>query len=87
MHSTSDMPERLVALVREWEAMPSDERQGPKGQAVLEMIYTAGRTAAFFGGYDAMKALHDAAEELVGNDNSVGYRLNSMWDGIGGWWA
>ncbi|MEW5891250.1 MAG: hypothetical protein AB1768_19955 [Pseudomonadota bacterium] len=81
------MPGLLVEMVREYEKPDQDERRGDTGKVLLEKIRTAGRTAAFFGGFDGMKQLHDAAEALVANDNSVGYWLNRMWDGIGGWWA
>lgn len=77
----------LVSAVREFNGMDSGERKEEKGKLLLKEILTAGRTAAFFGGYDGMKQLHDAVEELVGNDNSIGYYLNYMWDGIGGWRA
>jgi hypothetical protein len=56
-----------------------------RNEAVIEKIRLIGTTAAFFGGFHAMEKLHDAAEALVGNDNSVGSRLNGLWDGIGGW--
>lgn len=56
-----------------------------RNDAAIEKIRLIGSTAAFFGGYPAMEKLHDAAEVLVGNDNSVGSRLNGLWDGIGGW--
>lgn len=46
-----------------------------------------GATAAFFGGWDAMKKLHDAAEALSGNNNEAGYYINRAWDMIGGWAA
>lgn len=77
----------LVELVKEYDAMDSNERRADKGQAIRKNIQLIGLTAAFFGGYDAMIKLHDAAEELVGSDNSVGYYLNQIWDGIGGWWS
>lgn len=86
MEIISDMPERLVALVKEYEQMTPRERL-TNGRNVLQCICTAGRTAAFFDGYRGMKRLHDAAEKLVGNDNSVGYWLNRLWDGIGDWLA
>lgn len=87
MENTYRMPGLLVQMVREYEQMSQNERKNIAGIVLLGKIHTAGRTAAFFGGYDSMKQLHDAAEKLVGSDNSVGYWLNLMWDGIGGWWA
>lgn len=76
----------LVELVREWDGMDSHERRtSERGKAILHDIQLIGATAAHFDGYDGMKQLHDAAEALVGGDNSVGYWLNSMWDGIGSW--
>jgi hypothetical protein len=67
--------------------MSPEQREDEAGVVLLEMIWIVGCTAAFFGGYQRMKELHDAAETHVENDNSVGYWLNQMWDGIGGWWA
>ncbi len=75
----------IVELVRQWDAMDSDERNTPRGHAILKDVQLIGQTAAFFGGYSAMKQLHDVAENHVGNDNSIGYWLNRMWDGIGSW--
>ena len=70
--------QHLVDLVREWDGMDSAERRdSARGKAILP--------AAFFGGFDGMKKLHDAAEEIVGFDNSVGFWINRLWDGIGGW--
>jgi len=85
--SYEDMPTRLVALVREFEELSSAERGDAEGQALKTQIRLAGLCASFFGGYDGMKRLHDAAEQLVGNDNSIGFRLNYMWDGVGGCWS
>lgn len=87
LRNTSDMPQRIVALTQRYDRMTREEREGAEGAAIRETLYTVGRTAAFFGGYAGMIALHDAAESLVGNNNSVGYVLNWMWDGIGGWMA
>lgn len=77
----------VVELVKEYDAMNSSERGEDRGQAIRKDIRLIGTTAAFFGGADGMTELHDAAEALVGKDNSVGYWLNKLWDGIGGWWA
>lgn len=83
----------LVKLVEEYNALKRKESASfaapddTQIKAVIGKIHLIGHTAAFFGGYDGMKALHDAAEALVGSDNSVGYILNQAWDGIGGWWA
>jgi hypothetical protein len=75
----------LVAAIKTWDGMTPDERRNPAGLALRNEVKAIGMTAAFFGDYDAMKRLHDAAEDLVGNDNSVGYWLNTMWDQIGDW--
>lgn len=75
----------LIELVQEWDQMDKQQRQGARGQAIYHDIRLIGQTAAFFGGFDGMIALHDAAEALVGRDNSVGYYLNLLWDRIGGW--
>lgn len=75
----------IVELVKEYDAMGSAERANERGQAIVKDIRLIGNTAAFFGGYDGMTRLHDAAEALVDKDNSVGFWLNRMWDGIGGW--
>lgn len=75
----------LVAAIKTWDGLTPDQRRSTKGLALRKEVELIGKTAAFFGGYDGMKRLHDACEQLVGNDNSVGYYLNHMWDGIGGW--
>lgn len=67
----------LVDLVQQYAEDRDEETK--------EKIRLIGSTAAFFGGFNAMNQLHDAAERLVGNDNSIGGRLNGLWDGIGGW--
>lgn len=77
----------IVELIKEYDAMDSDARDEVRGQVIVKDIRLIGNTAAFFGGYDGMTKVHDAAEALAGKDNSVGYWLNKMWDGIGGWWA
>lgn len=87
MSKSTGMATQLVAMVREFGSMDKGERKEEKGRELLGKIRVSGHTAAFFGGYEAMKQLHDAAEELVGNDNSIGRVLNNEWDGIGGWWA
>lgn len=74
----------LVKLVQDWKSVPDSSR---KKSVLLTNIILMGRTAAFFGGYDAMIKLYDAAEKRVGDNNSVGYWLNYMWDSIGGWSA
>lgn len=94
------MPLQLVEWARQFEALkdqrrgltyrdPVDLRDGLDARidALAERIQVVGVTAAFFGGYDGMRKLHDAAEALVGRDNSVGGILNRLWDGVGGWWA
>jgi hypothetical protein len=78
--------QHIVALVQEWDRMDTEQRRNSgRGKGILHDIHLIGQTAAFFGDYDGMKELHDAAEALVGRDNSVGYWLNTMWDGIGSW--
>ena len=79
-----NIQQQLIALVKEYE---SHERDDPKRGPLLMKLRLIGQTAAFFDGYDGMKRLHDAAEAIVGCDNSIGYTLNYVWDGIGGWWA
>lgn len=81
------VPALLVALVNQYDRLDSDKRQSTLGITLCDQIRVAGATAAFLGGFDAMEKLHNAAEELVGGNNSVGYWLNYMWDGIGGWCA
>lgn len=73
-------------MVKQYEAIPNQDKSEEAAQQIIDKLRLIGRTAAFFGGYDGMKRLHDAAEALVGSDNSIGYRLNYVWDGIGGWW-
>lgn len=81
------VPCMVCDLVRQFAELPRCDQDGVVGRALFDKLRTIGRTAAFFGGIEAMNQLHDAAEACVGNDNSVGYWLNQMWDGIGGWWA
>lgn len=85
--SQDQLPCRLVKLVQNFHQLGGYLSDKPEAEALLENIRIVGRTADFFGGYEAMKKLHDAAEELVGNDNSIGYWLNKNWDGIGSWWG
>ena len=63
----------------------------PTAKARRDELYTQlrliGATAAFYGGHDAMKKLHDAAEELVSQSNESGFYINRAWDMIGGWMA
>lgn len=85
--SDAYIEEKLVAFVKEYAKLRAAtdlelvERRGN----LYEKIRLIGETAAFFGRYEAMQKLHDAAEQLVGNDNSVGYHLNYVWDGVGTW--
>jgi len=81
------VPCMVCDLVRQYDELPRRDQDGVAGNALRDKVRTIGRVAAYFGGFDAMKKLHDAAEDAVGNDNSVGYWLNQFWDGIGGWWA
>jgi hypothetical protein len=78
--------QHIVDLVKEFEAI-TNRRDSARAQAILKELKTIGQTAAFFGGYDGMKQVHDAAEKLVGNTNDVGYWLNNIWDGIADWYA
>lgn len=94
------MPEQLVEWVIHFDSM-KDQRRGltyrdpveardaldARIDALARRIQVVGLTAAFFGGYAGMKQLHDAAEALVGSDNSIGATLNRLWDGFGGWLA
>lgn len=50
---------------------------------LAEQIKIAGKSAAFFGGFEAMTLLHDGAVDI---NPDAGYYLNRLWDGIGGWW-
>lgn len=81
------VPVLLAQLALQYEELDRRSQEEGVGKEIVNKVQTIGRTAAWFGGFDAMKKLHDAAEETVGNNNSVGYHLNWMWDGIGGWWA
>lgn len=78
---------QLIALARRMTALRGLTCVDVERDAVREAIRTIGRTAAFFGGYDAMKRLHDAVEDMTGSTNEIGYELNFAWDGIGGWWS
>jgi hypothetical protein len=51
--------------------------------ATEDKIRAIGQTAAFFGGFDGMTKLHDAFEKAGGDT----YKLNRLWDQIGGWCA
>lgn len=75
----------LIFRVREWDKLNEDQRNSDGGALLRAQIEAAGQAASFFGGYDGMKKLHDACEQQVGNDNSIGYHLNYLWDMIGGW--
>jgi hypothetical protein len=75
----------LVAAIKTWDQMTPDQRRSAAGEELVKEVHLIGKTAAFFGEIEGMDKLHDACEALVGNDNSVGYYLNHMWDGIGGW--
>lgn len=81
--------EELISLVREIESMRGDRSAETDAarDVVREKIKLIGRTAAFFGGFDAMTKLHNAVEEMTGNRNEIGDVLNRTWDGIGGWCA
>lgn len=78
---------QLIALARRMSEMRGESNVDAERDAVREAIRTIGRTAAFFGGYDAMKQLHDAVEDMTGATNEIGFELNFAWSGIGGWWA
>jgi hypothetical protein len=78
---------QLIALARRMSELRGMPGFDAERDAVREAIRTIGRTAAFFGGFKAMKRLHDAVEDQTGATNEIGYELNSAWDGIGGWWS
>ena len=78
---------QLIALARRMSELRGKSGADVERDAVREAIRTIGRTAAFFGGFKAMKQLHDAVEAQTGSTNEIGYELNSAWDGIGGWWS
>lgn len=73
----------IVEMVQKFDAL--EDKSTAEAHAIVDQLRLIGSTAAFFGGYAGMIKLHDAAERIVGSDNSVGYYLNRMWDGIGGW--
>lgn len=79
--------ELLVELILEWDLMSEDQRKSAQGQRILSEVQLIGITANYFGGYEGMRKLHDAAEARVDNSNQVGYWLNRMWDLIGSWLA
>lgn len=79
--------QHIVEIVREFDSLPRPARDSERGKAILNELVLIGQTAAFFGGFEGMIELHNAAEHLVGDSNEVGYYLNQAWDGIGGWWA
>ncbi|NCU67958.1 hypothetical protein GWK50_19230 (plasmid) [Acidovorax sp. 210-6] len=79
------MEQPTVAITRELDGLRG--KADPEANARRDELYARlrliGATAAFFGGYDGMKKLHDAAEQLVGNTNEAGYYVNRAWD-LGG---
>lgn len=81
------VPARLCDLVLSFADLSRRDQEGAPGLNIRDQVRMIGRTVAWCGGFDAMKRLHDEAEDCVGNNNSVGYWLNQFWDGIGGWWA
>ena len=78
---------KLVKCVKEYVLLKNadDPSLVQRRNDLYEKILLIGETAAFFGDYEAMKSLHDAAERLVGNNNSIGYHLNHIWHGVGTW--
>jgi hypothetical protein len=78
---------QLIALARRMTELRGVSGVDAERDAVREAIRTIGRTAVFFGGFDAMKRLHDAVEAMTGATNEIGFELNFAWDGIGGWWS
>lgn len=78
----------ILEMTRELESL---RHQGdsamPRREELFKQLRLIGMTASFFGGWDAMKKLHDAAENLVGNTNQAGFYLNNAWDMIGDWVA
>lgn len=79
--------DQLIGLSREMLVLRGDasHEASERRDLVREQIKIIGRTAAFFGGFDAMKRLHDACEAQTLFRNEVGDVLNRTWDGIGGW--
>lgn len=80
-----EIEQTIVELAKEFNSL--GRIYGREANEIVVKLQLIGQTAAFFGGFDGMTRLHDAAEALVGRDNSVGYTLNQAWHGIGGWWA
>ncbi len=79
----------VVEITRELDTLRgknSSRDQERRDELYLQMRLI-GATAAFYGGFDAMKKLHDAVEQLVGNTNESGYYINRAWDMVGGWAA
>ena len=79
--------ETIVEMTRELAELrgQSDPEIDTRRDELYARMRLIGATAAFYGGYDAMKKLHDAAERLVGNSNKAGYYISRAWDMIGGW--
>ena len=79
--------ETIVEMTRELAELrgQSDPEIDARRDELYSRLRLIGATAAFYGGYDAMKKLHDAAERLVGNSNKAGYYISRAWDMIGGW--
>jgi len=75
----------LVALVQQYAAMSSADRQGPVGQSIRERIRVIGETADYFEGFEGMQRLLREAEGKVGDDGSMVRWLDGMWDRVGEW--
>lgn len=82
-----DAVSSLVKLVRDYDQRICKSSDDPELKVIVAQIRAMGHAASFFGGFDGMTALHDAAEAATGKRNDIGYRLNHLWDGIGGWLA
>lgn len=82
-----DIAEQLIGLARNIILLRGDtsSEANEERELILEKIQIIGRTAAFFGGFDSMKKLHDTCEAMTCNRNEIGNVLNWAWDNIGGW--
>lgn len=72
--------EELVALVQQYDQLK--DRDTPEGAALIARVRAMGWAASFFGGYEGMSKLCQAAEEL---DRKAGYWINYTWHDIAGW--
>lgn len=76
-----DLPARLAQLLDIWASLTPEARAADAGQRVEAEIRGIGQAAAYFGGWEAMKGLDEAAATT----GAPTVHLGRMWHGIGVW--